>query len=68
MPLPDIQQLLDSKLLLAGLSPVGGGLIGNLIAVLRNRVKTLEYTVSHDRVGVSADDPVFGSVDGRGFR
>lgn len=62
MPLPDLSQLIDSKALLAALSAVGGGLFGNLIAVLRSRVKTLEYTVIHDRMAFSADDAIFGSI------
>ena len=62
MPLPDLSQLVESKALLSALSAIGGGLIGNLIAVLRSRVKTLEYTVHHDRVGFSADDQVFGAI------
>lgn len=62
MNLPDLSQLIESKTLLSALSAVGGGLVGNLIAVLRSRVKTLEYTVHHDRVGFSADDQVFGSI------
>ncbi len=62
MTLPDLSQLIDSKALLAALSAVGGGLIGNLVAVLRSRVKTLEYTVNHDRMAFSADDAIFGSI------
>lgn len=62
MTLPDLNQLIDSKALLAAISAVGGGLIGNLIAVLRSRVKTLEYTVNHDRMAFSADDAIFGSI------
>lgn len=62
MTLPDLSQLIDSKAVLATISVVGGALIGNLIAVLRSRVKTLEYTVSHDRMAFSADDTIFGSI------
>lgn len=62
MTLPDLSQLIDSKAILAAISAVGGGLIGNLIAVLRSRVKTLEYTVNHDRMAFSADDVIFGSI------
>jgi len=62
MPLPDLAQLIESKALLSALSAIGGGLIGNLIAVLRSRVKSMEYTVHHDRVGFSADDQVFGAI------
>lgn len=30
--------------------------------MLRSRVKTLEYTVNHDRMAFSADDAIFGSI------
>ena len=62
MTLPDLNQLIDSKLLLAAISAVAGGFIGNLIAVMRGRVKTIEYTVSHDRMAFSTDDKIFGSI------
>lgn len=62
MNLPDINQLLESKTFISLLSLVGGGLVGNLIAVLRSRVKTLEYTANHDRMAFSADDAIFGSI------
>lgn len=54
--------LLDSKALISVLSLIGGGLAGSLIAALRGRLKTLEYTVTHDRVALAAEDAVFGSV------
>jgi hypothetical protein len=59
---PDIVQLLENKLTLAVLSAFVGGLIGNLISALRSRVKTMEYTVHHDRLGFSADDLIFGAI------
>ena len=62
MALPDIGQLFDSKLFVSALSLAAGGLIGNLLTILRNRLRTLEYTVVHDRVGFSADDNVFGAI------
>lgn len=62
MNLPDFAQLLDNKLLLSAMAAVAGGFIGNLVAVLRGRVKTLEYTVTHDRIAFSANDAIFGSV------
>ena len=62
MALPDFQQLLDSKLLVSGISILGGALLGNFIAVYRSRIKVLEYTVTHDRIGLSADDAIFGNV------
>ena len=62
MTLPDFSQLIENKALLSALSALAGGFIGNLIAVLRNRIRTLEYVVSHDRVAFSAEDAVFGSI------
>lgn len=62
MVLPDIQQLLDSKILISGISILSGALIGNFIAVYRSRIKILEYTVTHDRIGLSANDAIFGDV------
>lgn len=62
MTLPDIQQLFDNKFLISGISILGGALIGNFIAVYRSRIKVLEYTVTHDRIGLSADDAIFGNV------
>lgn len=58
----DVSAILDSKALISVISILAGTLIGNLIAVLRARLRVLEYTVSHDRVALSADDPVFGEV------
>lgn len=60
--LPDIQQLLDSKALVSGISILAGALLGNFIAVYRGRIKVLEYTVTHDRIGLSANDAIFGNV------
>lgn len=62
MALPDFQQLLDSKVLVSGVSILAGALLGNFIAVYRGRIKILEYTVTHDRIGLSADDAIFGNV------
>ncbi|MBB3118112.1 hypothetical protein [Pseudoduganella violacea] len=58
----DIQTILDSKLAVAVISAIGGGIAGRLAGMLKNRIQELEYTVTHDRVGISANDPVFGSV------
>lgn len=41
---------------------VGGYLLNGLIAYLQKRLKTLEYTVSHEQVALSADDPIFGNI------
>lgn len=59
---PDISVLFENKPLISTLLLIGGGFVGALLATLRNRLKTLEYTVTHDRVALSADDAVFGSV------
>jgi hypothetical protein len=60
--MPDIWSFIDGRLLLSALSAAAGALFWNFVALHRARVRTLEYSVSHDRVGVSADDAVFGSV------
>ena len=62
MQLPDFAQLLENKPLLSALSAIAGGFLGNLIAVLRARIKTLEYTVNHDPIAFSANDAVFGAI------
>ena len=36
--------------------------VGALILYVRNRVRRLEYSVNHDRVGFSSADPIFGSI------
>ena len=62
MTIPDLSQLLESKFLLSGGSVVVGAFLGNLIAVLRARIRTLEYCVNHDHVAFSANDAIFGSI------
>lgn len=62
MGLPDFEKLLDSKTILATFSALAGALFGNFVAVYRNRIKVLEYTVTHDRVGLSANDAIFGTI------
>ena len=58
----ELQTILDSKLAVSVLALVGGGILGGLLTHLRRRLRTLEYTVTHDRVALSADDAVFGAV------
>jgi hypothetical protein len=53
---------LDRKVTISALSAAGGALLTKLIALYRERIKVLEYRVSHDRVGLSAEDAIFGSV------
>lgn len=63
MSLSEIQAFFDNnKALLALVSAIGGGILTGIVAFLRNRIQLLEYTVTHDRVGVAGDDSVFGSV------
>jgi len=59
MALPNFTQLMESKLFVAALSALVGGFLGNLIAVLRGRIKTLEYSVNHDRVALSGRAIIF---------
>lgn len=62
MTLFELNQLIDNKAFLSLFSAVVGGLIGNLIALLRSSIKTIEYTVSHDRIAFSTNDAVFGLI------
>ena len=62
MDLPGIGSLLDNKAVISGLSAVGGALLTKFVARYRERIKVLEYTVTHDRLGLSAEDAIFGSV------
>ena len=49
-------------LLVSACSFIGGALLTGVLGYLRGRVRELEYTVSHDRIGLSADDRIFGNV------
>ena len=62
MDLSGLKALLDNKLALSAFSAIGGGLLTNLVKVYRARIKVIEYTVTHDRVALSADDALFGTV------
>ena len=62
MTYPDIAALVDSKTILSLLSAIGGAVLTSLIAVIRNRVKKLEYTVAHERIAFSSSDPIFGAI------
>jgi hypothetical protein len=59
---PAIGSFLDNKAALSALSAAGGALLTKLFALYRERLKVLEYTVTHDRVGLSAQDAIFGEV------
>jgi len=62
MNLPDFHEIIESRALISMLSVISGALLGNLISTYRDRIKLIEYTVNHDRIGLSADDAIFGSV------
>lgn len=62
MQASDIAAIFDNKAVWGALSFLAGALVSNLIAVLRNRLRVLDYTVTHDRVGLPSDDPVFTDV------
>ncbi len=55
-------EFLDSRLLVAVASAVIGFLVTLAIQALLNKRGQFTYFVRHDRVGVTADDAVFGSV------
>ncbi|MGR8941449.1 MAG: hypothetical protein ACU83P_07650 [Gammaproteobacteria bacterium] len=57
-----IQQLTDNKLFVAVFAGIGGGILTKVFTFYGNRLKTLEYNVSHERIGISANDAVFGDV------
>jgi hypothetical protein len=59
---PQLQQFLNNTLLMSALSAVAAALVTNFVAVYRTRVRVLEYTVHHDRVGLAANDATFGNV------
>jgi hypothetical protein len=58
----DLQALLDSKLFISLASAIGGGILTRIFSLLKGKIQTLEYTVRHDRVGLSVEDAIFGSV------
>lgn len=62
MDLSGLRLLVDNKAVLAALSAAGGALLGNFVAVYRARIKTIEYTVNHERIGLSAEDALFGTI------
>ena len=52
----------SSKITLSAFFGAVGVLIGYLLNLLRNRVRELEYTVTHDRIALSSEDPIFGKI------
>lgn len=53
---------LESKIIISLVSLVIGGTLTALATYIRNRLRTLEYRVFHDRVAFAADDATFGNV------
>lgn len=62
MDLSKLRVLIDNKALLSLLSAAGGALLTNLVAAYRSRIRVIEYTVNHERVALSAEDVLFGTV------
>ena len=60
--IPTFLELLESKITLSAVSAVLGALFWNYVAWSRGRVRVLDYTVTHDRVGVSAADTALGDI------
>ena len=57
-----IQHLTQNPLIVAVVSLIVGSLLTILVSHLRNKSGVLGYTVVWNRIGVSADDNIFGSV------
>jgi hypothetical protein len=55
----DVQAVLTNPIV----TFVGGGALAGFLAYARRKLRTLEYTVHHDQVGISATDAVLGSVN-----
>lgn len=58
----NLLDLLDRDVWLAVLSGLLGVVVTVAVQALRARRSTFAYSVSHSRIGVSTDDPVYGSV------
>ncbi len=58
----NFQNLIEDKAFLSTIFFVLGGLITAIITYIKNRLRTLEYQVIHERVAVAADDSIFGNV------
>lgn len=57
-----IQQLTQNPLIVSVISLIVGSLLTILITHLRNKSSVFGYTVVWNRIGISADDDVFGPV------
>jgi hypothetical protein len=62
MATPDFYELLDNKGVLSFLAGAGGWFLKQAWDAIRSKTKRIQYTVAHNRIALSADDPVFGSV------
>lgn len=62
MSLDEVRKLIDNKAVISVISAGVGALFWKIVAEYRNRIKTLEYTVTHERIGLSAEDEIFGRV------
>jgi len=60
--MPSLSDILDSKAVVSAVSALVGGLLWNYVLWSRGRVRTLDYSVNHDRVGISAADTVLGDI------
>lgn len=62
MELPELEALLNNRLVAGLIGVVVGALVASILAVYRNRIQVLEYWVHHERVAFAAEDAIFGSV------
>ena len=59
-----MNDLLDAYPIIEKLLPwIGGAIGGSLLTVLRNRRALLTYNVSHQKIGMTADDEIHGKVE-----
>lgn len=54
--------MLDAKVLLGGVWAVVLAIAGAVLVTVRGRIRVLQFTVEHDNLAVSIDDPAFGQV------
>lgn len=54
--------MLDPKVLLGGVWAVALAIAGAVLVSVRGRIRVLQFTVDHDNLAVSIDDPAFGQV------
>ena len=55
-------KVLGERLILVLVAAVAGGLVAQFFAALKGRASRFRYSTRVERVGTSADDPVFGEV------